>query len=92
MNEMENARGAAPGQDDAAFDVLFTFECEENGRSYMAYTDRSVDETGAQRVFAARYAEDGKAVEPIDTQDEWEMIRTILDEIQGGLASAGQGG
>ena len=83
MSETNGLRGPADG---AAFDVLFTFECEENGRSYMAYTDRSVDQTGAQRVFAARYAEDGKAVEPIDTQDEWEMIKTILDEIQGGLA------
>ncbi len=75
-------------QPEQSFEVLFSFECEQNGRSYMAYTDHSVDENGAERVFAARYAEDGQKVEPVDSQQEWEMIRDILEGIQSNLDGA----
>ena len=35
------------------FDVLFTFDAEETNKSYIVYTDNSVDEVGNIRVYAS---------------------------------------
>lgn len=91
MSKSDGANRAPEQEPNGTFDVLFTFESEATGRSYMAYTDHSVDENGVERVFAARYAEDGQTVEPIDSQQEWEMIQDILDEIQTNLYPDGKG-
>ena len=37
------------------YDVLFTFESEENGNNYIVYTDNSLDETGNIVVYASTY-------------------------------------
>jgi len=71
-------------------EVLFTFDSDETGKSYMVYTDNSVDEDGNTRVYASIYNpnQDEVKLEPIETDKEWKIIETILEEIQ---ASA-QGG
>ena len=37
------------------YDVLFTFDSEETGKSYIAYTDNSKDEAGNVQVYASIY-------------------------------------
>ena len=65
-------------------EVLFTFDSDETGKSYMVYTDNSVDEDGNTRVYASIYNpnEDEMKLEPIETDKEWKIIETILEEIQ----------
>ena len=65
-------------------EVLFTFDSEETNKSYMVYTDNSVDEEGNTRVYASIYnpEEDEIKLEPIQTDKEWKIIETILQEIQ----------
>ena len=36
-------------------DVLFTFDSDETGKSYIAYTDNTKDENGNIRVYASIY-------------------------------------
>ena len=65
-------------------DVLFTFDSEETKKSYIVYTDNSRDAEGNVQVFASIYdpnKEDQK-LEPIQTEQEWKVIETILNTLQ----------
>ena len=65
-------------------DILFTFDSEETGKSYIVYTDNTKDEKGNIQVYASIYdpnAEDQK-LEPITTDSEWKVIETILNTLQ----------
>ena len=65
-------------------DVLFTFDSEETGKSYIVYTDNTKDENGKVRVYASIYnPNDPKTkLEDIKTEKEWKVIDTILQTLQ----------
>ena len=74
-------------------DTLFMFESPETGKNYIVYTDNSIDEEGNTRVYASIYnpddlnmneGEDLAALPliPIETDKEWKIIETILEEMQ----------
>lgn len=65
-------------------DILFTFDSEETGKSYIVYTDNTRDDRGNIQVYASIYdptAQDQK-LEPITTDAEWKVIETILNTLQ----------
>ncbi|MBR1373065.1 DUF1292 domain-containing protein [bacterium] len=65
-------------------EVLFTFESEETGKNYIVYTDNTLDEDGNTKVYASIYNPDEQETKllPIETDKEWKIIKTILDELQ----------
>ena len=66
-------------------EVLFTFDSEETGKSYIVYTDNTKDDAGNTRVYASTYkkSEEGMtALEPIESDKEWKIIDKILEELQ----------
>lgn len=65
-------------------EVLFTFESDETKKNYIVYTDNSVDEEGNVRVFASIYNPDEPETKllPIESDKEWKIIETILEELQ----------
>lgn len=65
-------------------DILFTFDNEETGKSYVVYTDNTHDETGNVQVFASVYDPSGENLRlmPIETEQEWKIIETILSTLQ----------
>ncbi len=65
-------------------DILFTFDSEETGKSYIVYTDNSKDDKGNIQVFASIYDpnEENQKLEPITTDAEWKVIETILNTLQ----------
>ena len=69
------------------YEALFTFDSEETGKSYIVYTDNSVDEDGNVQVFASVYAPnfDEQQLMPIETKKEWKIIEIILEELQTGI-------
>ncbi len=70
-------------------DVLFTFDSEETGKSYIVYTDNSHDANGNVQVFASIYnpkQKDQKLL-PIKSEKEWKVIEIILEELQQGIQS-----
>ena len=69
---------------ETVYDVLFTFDNEETNKSYIAYTDNSVDEKGNVQVYASVYypGTDSTILDPIETDKEWQVIEKILETIQ----------
>ena len=66
------------------YEVLFTFDSDETKKSYMVYTDDSKDENGNTRVYASAYiqGEEETQLLPIETDKEWKIIETVLEELQ----------
>lgn len=71
-------------------EALFTFESDETKKNYIVYTDNTTDEEGNTKVYAAIYnpEEDETKLLPIETDKEWKIIETILDELQNEANSA----
>ena len=61
-------------------DVLFTFDAEETKKSYIIFTDNTLDENGNIKVYANTYDPEGKSDDlgVIETEKEWQMIDGLL--------------
>ena len=72
-------------------EVLFTFESDETKKNYIVYTDNTIDEEGNTKVYASIYNpdEDETKLLPIETEKEWKIIETILEELQNETANQG---
>lgn len=69
---------------ETTYDVLFTYESEETGKHYIAYTDNSLDENGNIQVYASIFDPENpnSRLEPIETEKEWKVVETILETLQ----------
>ena len=65
-------------------EVLFTFESDETKKNYIVYTDNTIDDEGNTKVYASIYntEEEESKLLPIETDKEWKIIETILEELQ----------
>ena len=65
-------------------EILFTFDSDETKKSYIVYTDNTKDEAGNIQVFASIYdpKQESPRLEPIETEQEWKIIETILNTLQ----------
>lgn len=63
---------------------LFTFDSEETGKSYIAYTDNSTDEKGNIIIRANTYDPTGEdlSLQPLTSEKEWKVIENILISTQ----------
>ncbi len=65
-------------------EILFTFDSDETKKSYIVYTDNTLDENGSTKVYASVYDPTGQnpALTPIETEKEWLVIENILSSVQ----------
>ncbi len=68
-------------------EVLFTFDSDETKKSYIVYTDNTVDEAGSIKVYASIYDPKGEntVLEPVESEKEWQVIENILSSVQSKL-------
>ena len=80
-------------------EALFLFESPETKKLYIVYSVHSIDDEGNTKVYASIYnPEDLKSddsnefaalpLKPIETDKEWKIIETILNEMQAQIESA----
>lgn len=63
-------------------EVLFTFESEDFGKSYVLYFEKTESEEEQVEIFASSYdpsKENGGELMPVETDEEWEMIEEMLN-------------
>jgi uncharacterized protein YrzB (UPF0473 family) len=65
-------------------EILFTFDSDETKKSYIVYTDNTLDEEGSTKVYASVYDPTGQnpALMPIESEKEWLVIENILSSVQ----------
>ena len=75
-------------------EVLFTFESDETKKNYIVYTDNTLDDEGNTKVYASIYnpEEEETKLLPIETDKEWKIIETILEELQNEANKSAEGG
>ena len=66
------------------YEILFTFDSDETGKSYIVFTDNSLDEDGNIITYAATYDKNGETLElqDIETDEEWNVIENLLSSIE----------
>lgn len=64
-------------------DVLFTFNCDELGKTYVGYTDHSIAENGRKNIYVSSYNPfiGLEELENITDPDELNMVQEVLSEI-----------
>ncbi|WP_054949112.1 DUF1292 domain-containing protein [Numidum massiliense] len=72
---------------DEAFEVVMTFERDDNGSKYMMVTpaDGEVDEDGHTEVYAFRYTDDDDHLHLylIEDEDEWAVVEETFNTLLG---------
>ena len=65
-------------------EVLFTFDSEETQKSYVVYTDNTMDDDGNTIIYASTYNPDSEdmSLQPVETDKEWKIINNILETLQ----------
>ena len=90
MNERMTFKAINNEGVEVQYEVLFTFESEETGKKYIVYTDDTTDDSSNVKVYASTYIIEGDEgdkynLSPIETDKEWKVIETILNELQANL-------
>ncbi|MFQ3542682.1 DUF1292 domain-containing protein [Halobacillus rhizosphaerae] len=68
------------------FEVLFTFDVDQTGHSYMAVVPAEQKESDEVEVFAFRYEEKGNEEDDlslfqIESEEEWDMVEEMLNTL-----------
>ena len=73
-------------------EILFTFDSDETKKSYIVYTDNTLDDEGSTKVYASVYDPTGQnpTLMPIETEKEWLVIENILSSVQQKVEEASQ--
>lgn len=63
--------------------ILFTFECEELGKSYIAYDGNPIDSVEEQVICVASYDPnvDLNKLEPVTDSEELKMVNDVINQI-----------
>ena len=69
-------------------EILFTFDSDETKKSYIVYTDNTLDEEGSTKVYASTGQD--PSLKPIETEKEWLVIENILSSVQEKIDEAAQ--
>ena len=61
---------------------MFTFDSDVTDKSYIAYTDNTLDEKGNIKVYASIYDPDNlENLSDIETEEEWNLVNNVLNRI-----------
>ena len=65
-------------------EVLFTFDSDEFKKSYIAFTDGTLDDNGNIKVYANTYDPSGEDINlgVIENDEEWKVIENLLASLQ----------
>ncbi len=69
-------------------EVVLTIDSDEFNKSYIVYTDHSMDENGNYVTYASIYDPSGKDLKlyPVESDEEWDMIESVLASAQRKIA------
>lgn len=76
----------AENGDEKEFDILFMFSKDDGNREYVVFTDYSPSKDGGTSLSAASFdpEDPDQTLAPIE-EDEWDMVYSILEEMQKNL-------
>ena len=85
MSELDKFTVVTENGEKKEYEIVLTFDDAETNKSYVVYTDNSLDEAGNAKVYAAidNSKEAGKtSLLPIESDSEWKLIEYIIESLQ----------
>jgi len=70
--------------DEHLFEVLFSFDVDDTGESYIAVVPSEQADDEEVEVYAFRYEENGNddfTLYPIEDDNEWDMVEEMLNTL-----------
>ena len=84
----ENERIIIPDEngEEHLFEVLYTFDVEDNNQTYIALVPAETKDEEEVEVYAFRYEENEAddndlALFPIESEEEWEVVEEVLNTL-----------
>jgi len=71
-------------------EVIMSYQCTDNNKNYVFYTDNQNDEEGNLNFYASIYwgeDENGMILEDITDDSEWDLLENVLEEAKKELKS-----
>lgn len=64
------------------YTTILTYNDEKRKKSYVLYTDNTLDDDGDINMYAATYEPNSTTFElnPVETDEEWDEIQQVYDE------------
>lgn len=68
---------------DVECDILFTFDSEDTGKTYIGYSDNSIGSNGRKNIYVSAFDPilGYGTLEDITSEEELAMVREVLAEI-----------
>lgn len=65
-------------------DIIFTFTSDDTGKAYVGYTDNKLNNEGKKNIFVSAFdpVVGFDTLEPITTNEEWDMVNDVLKQIR----------
>ena len=68
------------------YEILMAFKWTKTKKNYLVYTDNTKDEDGNLNIYAAiYYPGDSSKLDPVETDEEWDLIEQKLKSCKDGL-------
>lgn len=70
--------------EEVEYEVVLVYDSKETGKSYVVYTDGSLDSAGNLSLMASVLKEVGDEVElsPVETEEEWILISDEIARVR----------
>ncbi len=64
------------------YTTILTYNDEKRKKSYVLYTDNTLDDDGDINMYAATYDPNSTTFElnPVETDEEWDEVQQVYDE------------
>ena len=66
-------------------DLLFTFDSEDTGKAYMAFTDHSKNEDGRNNIYVKSYDPVFQRLEDVTSPKELILVDNVINKIKNEL-------
>ena len=74
------------------YEVVFTYEDDDSGKTYVAYTEYKVDKKGSLIVDAYFYTDDKSNLTKVESKKEKQLIDEIWEQLQSDIRAQGVDG
>ena len=67
-------------------EIIMTYECETNHKTYLFYTDNIEDEEGNINIYASIYLGEKEGelnLKEITDEEEWKLLDKVIEEKRG---------
>lgn len=84
MNETKFLKITDNDGKETEYEILSAFYLTKTKKNYLIYTDNTNDENNNLNIYATiYYPNDTSKLDPIETEEEWQAVEKVLENMKG---------